>query len=206
MDVADTLIGIFLQSVATHRRSDQFMRRGAGGWESISAERALADVEALALALGELGVGRGDHVALLSENRYEWAMTDLAVLGLGAVTVTIYPTLTAAQVRSLLENCAPKVLVVSTPAQLEKARAASSELARPPALVAMDPLPTGAPPLRPSGEPAREHALPTLLERGAALRTATPDAFRAAASAVRPDDVATIIYTAGTTGEPKGAM
>ena len=202
MDVPDTLIGIFLEAVATHRRPDQFMRKTAGGWESISAERALADVEALALALGELGIGRGDHVALLSENRYEWAMTDLAVLGLGAVTVTIYPTLTAAQVGSLLENCAPRVLVVSTPAQLEKARAASAGLGSPPALVSMDPLPPGGPPLEPSGE----HALPALLERGAGLRSTRPDAFQAAAKAVRPDDVATIIYTAGTTGEPKGAM
>src|SRR5262245_13770420 len=116
---ANTLIGIFLEAVATHRRPDQFLRKVGASWEAISAERALADVEALGLALEELGVGRGDRVALLSENRYEWALTDLAVLGLNAVTVTIYPTLTAAQARGLLENCEAKVLVVSTRAQLE---------------------------------------------------------------------------------------
>jgi len=198
MPVPGTLIGIFLEAVATHRRPDQFVRRAAGGWEAISGERALADVEALALALRELGVERGDRVALLSENRYEWAVTDLAVLGLGAVTVPIYPTLTAAQIRELLVNCEAKVLVASTPAQLEKAREATSRLEFVRARVAMDPLP-------PDG-PADEHALASLLERGASLRAAEPKAYAAAAAAVRPDDLATIIYTSGTTGEPKGAM
>jgi long-chain acyl-CoA synthetase len=198
MVVADTLIGVFLEAVSTYRRPDQFMRRTARDWEAISAERALGDVEALALALRELGVERGDRVALLSETRYEWAVTDLAILGIGAVTVPIYPTLTAAQCRLLLENCEAKVLVVSSIAQLQKLRVASAGLAFVRALVCMDPLPPG--------EPPGEHALHALLARGGALRQAEPDAFRAAASAVRPDDLATIIYTSGTTGEPKGAM
>jgi long-chain acyl-CoA synthetase len=198
MAVADTLIGIFLEAVATLRRPDQFMRRTEAGWESIASERALADVEALALALRELGVGRGDRVVLLSETRYEWAVTDLAILGLGAVTVPIYPTLTAAQCRALLENCEPQVLVVSTIIQLEKIRAASAGLPFVRAVVCMEPLPPGG--------PASERALDALMARGTALRQAEPGAFRASAQAVRPDDLATIIYTSGTTGEPKGAM
>mgnify|MGYP001373167010 CR=1 FL=1 len=128
MAVPKTLIGIFLDAVDTRRRPDQFMRKTEHGWEAISAERALADVEALALALAELGVTRGDRVALLAENRYEWVLTDLAVLGLGAITVPIYPTLTAHQVRGLLENSEPRLIVVSTAAQFEKARAASEGL------------------------------------------------------------------------------
>ncbi len=198
MAVADTLIGIFLEAVATRRRPDQFMRRTESGWESIGSERALEDVESLALALRELGVERGDRVVLLSETRYEWAVTDLAILGLGAVTVPIYPTLTAAQCRALLENCEPKVLVASTRAQLEKIRAASAGLPCVRTLVCIDPLPPGG--------SAAEHAMHALLTRGAALRKAEPGAFRASAQAVRPDDLATIIYTSGTTGEPKGAM
>jgi len=197
MPVADTMIRIFLECAATHRRPDQFMRRTANGWEAISAERALADVESLALALRELGVERGDRVALLAENRYEWAVTDLAVLGLGAVTVPIYPTLTARQTRDLLENCEARVLVVSTPAQIEKSRTAASGLAFVRALVAMDPPPQAA---------AGERSFASMLERGAVLRAADPGAFTQSAAAVSPDDLATIIYTSGTTGEPKGAM
>ena len=197
MVVADTLIRIFLDAVRTHRRPDQFMRRTAHGWETIAAERALADVESLALALRELGLERGDRVGLLSENRYEWAVTDLAVLGLGAVTVPIYPTLPTPQVRALIENCEAKVVVVSTLAQLEKVRSAVAGLGFVRVLVTMDPLP-------PAERPG-EHALHALLSRGAALREAQPGAFAAAAQAVRPDDLATLIYTSGTTGEPKGA-
>jgi long-chain acyl-CoA synthetase len=195
MPVPDTLIRIFLEAVATHRRPDQFMRRTDQGWESISAGRALAEVESLGLALRALGVQPGDRIALLAESRYEWALTDLAVLGVGAVTVPIYPTLTVPQVRDLLANCEATLLVVSTAAQLDKARSAVSGLAFVRGLIAMDPAPGPG-----------EHALAGLIERGAALRAAEPGAFAAAAAAVRPSDLATIIYTSGTTGEPKGAL
>ena len=88
--MAETLIGIFLEAVATHRKAAQFVRPGPSGWESISAERALHDVESLALGLEALGVGRGDRVAILAENRYEWPISDLALLGLGAITAEIH--------------------------------------------------------------------------------------------------------------------
>ena len=194
----NTLIGIFIEAVDTHRRADQFMRRRADGWESIAAERALADVEALALSLRALGIARGDRVALLSENRYEWAISDLAILGLGAVTVPIYPTLTAAQCRALLQNSEAKAIIVSSPAQQEKVRSVAGEL---PALrmrIGMDSTP---------GTPRTgEHTLAAVLESGARLRESQPAAFRDSAAAVQPEDLATIIYTSGTTGEPKGAM
>jgi long-chain acyl-CoA synthetase len=192
---ADTLIGIFLDTVATHHRPDLFQLKGSRGWESISAERALGEVESLALALRELGVSKGDRVALLSENRIEWPYTDLAVLGLGAITVPIYPTLLAAQVRFLLENAEPKVVVVSNQAQLEKVLEAARGLSIA-AVVCMDPV-------KPF---AGGHAMTALLERGRTMREREPQAFREAARAVRAADVATIIYTSGTTGEPKGAM
>ena len=120
-----TFIRIFLDTVERHRKPAQFMRRlpdtaGRGRWESLSAERARNDVESLALGLGALGVRRGERVALLSENRYEWAITDLATLGQGAVTVPVYPTLTAPQIRYILENAEARVCVVSNAAQLEK--------------------------------------------------------------------------------------
>ena len=192
---AETLIGLFLDSVATYHKADQFMRRAPQGWESISADRALSDVEDLALGLRELGVSKGDRVALLSENRYEWPVTDLAILGLGAVTVPIYPTLTAHQIRFMVENSQAKVAVVSSPAQLDKLLEAAAGL---PLLgvVTMDPAPARA----------NVHSFTGVGERGRAARARAPEAFRAAAAAIRPDDLATIIYTSGTTGEPKGAM
>ena len=193
---ADTLIGIFLDAVSAYRKPDQFMRRTAQGWESISGERARADVESLALALRDLGVGKGDRVALLSESRYEWPVSDLAVLGLGAVTVPIYPTLTAHQVHYVLENSEARAVIVSTASQLDKALEAAAGLPAAAAVICMDPvLP------RPG-----VLAFAALAERGQALRGRAPDTFETSARAVRADDLATIIYTSGTTGEPKGAM
>src|ERR1041385_2771196 len=142
---------MFLDSVARHRKPAHFLRRlrdiaGKGRWESLSSERARADVESLALGLASLGVRRGDRVALLSENRYEWAVTDLATLGQGAVTVPIYPTLTAPQVRYILDNAEARVCVLSSPAQLEKLLAVADSLPRLTTLVVMDPPPAARDP------------------------------------------------------------
>jgi long-chain acyl-CoA synthetase len=190
-----TLIGIFLETVARHDKPAQFIRRHGGSWEAIPAARALAEVEALALALREIGIDRGDHVALLSETRYEWTVTDLAVLGLGAVTVPLYPTLTPDQIRFMLANSEAKAMIVSSAQQLERVRAVAGNLPRLEIMVCME---------RPAPDGVR--SFDALLTRGAELRATAPDAFRESAARVRPDDLATIIYTSGTTGEPKGAM
>ena len=102
--MSDTLPGIFLESLRRFRREDVFRRKHAGAWEAISADRALADVAHLAAGLRNLGVRRGDRVALLGETRYEWAVSDLAILGLGAITVPLYPTLTADQCAAMVVN------------------------------------------------------------------------------------------------------
>jgi long-chain acyl-CoA synthetase len=192
-----TLIGIFLDGVARYRKDAQFMRKTAGRWESISAERALGDVERLALGLQEIGVRRGDHVALLSETRYEWAVADLAILGLGAITVPIYPTLTAEQCRFILENSEAAAVIVSNAAQFEKLRAAGSSLPLLRAIVPIERLPGGDP---------REIAWDVVARKGAERLARDPQAFRTEAAKAAPADVATIIYTSGTTGEPKGAV
>jgi len=201
--MAKTLIRIFLDTVAQQPKPALFMRRvgdiaGKGRWESLSSERARTDVESLALGLAGLGVRRGDKVALLSENRYEWAITDLATLGQGAVTVPIYPTLTAPQCQYILENSEAQVCVVSTPAQMEKVLAVAASLPKLTTIVVMDPPPVERDP--------RVRPWTTVLADGERRRAAEPNAFRALADATKPNDLATIIYTSGTTGEPKGAM
>ena len=201
--MSKTLISIFLDSVEQYRKPAHFMRRlpdtaGRGRWESLSSERARTDVEGLALGLAALGVRRGDRVALLSENRYEWPITDLATLGQGAVTVPIYPTLTAPQVRYILDNAEARVCVLSSSAQLEKLLAVADSLPRLATIVVMDPSPTARDP--------RIKLWAEVLADGERRRLAEPQAFRAMADATRPGDLATVIYTSGTTGDPKGAM
>ena len=89
MNRAQTLIGIFLDTVAAHQRPDLFVRRTPQGWEPLSAARARDDVERVAHALQGLGLRAGDRVALLSENRYEWPVVDLAAQSIGAILVPI---------------------------------------------------------------------------------------------------------------------
>ncbi|MEQ1832370.1 MAG: long-chain fatty acid--CoA ligase [Candidatus Eisenbacteria bacterium] len=198
-----TLIRIFLDSVEQYRKPAHFMRRlpdtaGRGRWESLSSERARTDVEGLALGLTALGVRRGDRVALLSENRYEWPITDLATLGVGAVTVPIYPTLTAPQVRYILDNAEARVCVLSSAAQLEKLLAVADSLPRLASIVVMDP--------PPAARDSRVTSWALVRADGERRRKAEPQAFRAMADATKSSDLATIIYTSGTTGDPKGAM
>ena len=195
--MSSTLIRIFLDTVEKRDKPALFMRKTAAGWESIPSRKARADVEQLAHGLASLGVSRGDRVALISENRYEWALTDLATLSLGAVTVPIYPTLTAQQCRYILENSEAKVAIVSTPAQFDKISTASEGLPALSTLVAMDPAPTGT---------HRARAFASLLQEGATRAAAAPHQYREWVEQVSPEDLATIIYTSGTTGEPKGAM
>ncbi len=191
-----TLIRIFMDACARSKPA-LFMRHAERGWESITPTRALADAEAAGLALRAMGIQPGDRVAILSENRYEWPISDVAILGLGAVTVPIYPTLTAQQVQYILANSEAKVVIVSNAVQLDKLHLIRPQLPALEHVVAMEP----SPPL--AGE---ELSFSKLLAQGAELRAAQPNAFRELAEKVRPDDLATIIYTSGTTGEPKGAM
>ena len=195
--MARTLIRLFLDAVATWHKPAQFLRRGEHGWEAISADRALADVETLGLGLRHLGLRAGDRVALLSENRYEWALADLALVGLGAVTVPVYPTLTAEQCRFILQHAEVRGVIVSTAEQLAKIRAVQRELRHLEFIIPMEPLPA---------ESAREKSWDLVTGRGALARSSDPLLFRAETDLVKPDDLATIIYTSGTTGEPKGAM
>ena len=192
-----TLIGIFLETVATHRKPAQFMRKRAGRWEAIAAEAALAEVESLGLGLRALGVQPGDRVAILSETRYEWAIADLAILGIGAVTVPLYASLTTEQCRFILEDSEAVTAIVSTPIQLEKLHLLAERLPRLRQFVHIDPAAPGHP---------KDVSWDALVARGAAARAADPGAFRALAAQVSPGSLATIIYTSGTTGEPKGAM
>ncbi len=191
-----TLIRIFMDACARSKPA-LFMRHAERGWESITPARALADAESAGLALRALGVQPGDRVAILAENRYEWPISDVAILGLGAVTVPIYPTLTAQQVQYILANSEARAVIVSNPSQLDKLHLIRSQLPALQHVIAMEP----SPPLT-----GPELSFATLLEKGAALRAAEPGAFRESADRIRPEDLATIIYTSGTTGKPKGAM
>jgi long-chain acyl-CoA synthetase len=176
-------------------------RAKGGAIEGISSKEVFEQVRDISLGLTALGISRGDRVALVSESRPEWILTDLAVLTAGAVTVPIYPTLTAQQARYILQDSGARIAVVSTAAQLEKMQDVRHQLPALEAIVVMDPA-------TPSDSPS-VLTFAALVERGHARMVSEWGAgreFRDLARQVDPSDLATIIYTSGTTGEPKGVM
>jgi long-chain acyl-CoA synthetase len=173
------------------------VRRAPGQWESISHDTIRDRTRRIALGLQDLGVQRGDRVAILSENRPEWALADWACLTIGAADVPIYSTLPAEQIPYLLIDSGAIVVFVSNTAQAQKIASIRSQAPGLRHVVAFD-------------DHARTHADLTIAEleqRGAARDSAeAAAAWEAGARAVQPDDVATIIYTSGTTGAPKGVV
>jgi len=170
-------------------------RKNAGRWEAISGSALMARVQDVSLGLRDLGVGPGDRVAILSENRPEWAVADYACLALRAADVPIYPTLTAKQVAYILRDSGATTLFVSTKQQLGKVQEIRPQVPDLRHVVVFDDL------------AAVEGTLPfvDVAIRGRQARDRFPR-WRAEALAVQPRDVATIIYTSGTTGDPKGVM
>lgn len=165
--------------------------RIAGQWVGLSAEELFQRSVAVASALEEWGIGKGDRVALLSENRSEWMIADFAILMLGAVVVPIYSTQTPDQVQYVLEHSGARAAFVSSAAQLHKVESVR-EQTHVERLIVMDEVPS-----------ASAFAMRDLMTHVSAERAA---AIEALARAVQPADLATIIYTSGTTGTPKGVM
>jgi long-chain acyl-CoA synthetase len=165
-----------------------------GQWQPISSDQIYQRVRALASAFIEMGAKKGDRIALVSENRWEWAVTDFAVLAIGAADVPIYPTLIGEQIAELLRDAGCRIAVVSTRQQFDKLDAVRA-LTHLESIVMMDsPVPRGA------------ISFSRLLA-GADTRDAERDSvFDTLARSVEPPSLATLIYTSGTTGEPKGVM
>ena len=166
-----------------------------GLWQPLSSDQIYQRVRALSQAFLGWGAQKGDRIALIAENRWEWAVTDFAALAIGAVDVPIYPTLTGEQIAALVADAGCKIAVVSTRQQFDKLNAVRghTQLER---ILIMD---SAAPP---EGAIAFSELLAGADDRGAER----DPVFDALVRAVEPKDNATLIYTSGTTGEPKGAM
>ncbi len=188
-----TLNELFNSAVDRHRESE-FLRFKAGGdWRSLTFGEVARRVRELALGLYALGIRSGDRVAIWSENRPEWNLADLAALAIGAVDVPIYATQSRPQVEYILTDSAARAIFVS-PAFAEGALAIKSRL---PALEFVISLEEISSPVV---------GVEDLVDKGRSLYGEQPGLYERLWRAATAEDLATILYTSGSTGDPKGVM
>jgi long-chain acyl-CoA synthetase len=166
-----------------------FRRRLDGSWVDVTAREFADEVTAVAKGLAAAGVESGDRVALMSKTRYEWTLLDYAIWAAGAVTVPIYETSSAEQVEWILTDSGATAIVVETSAHRDMVQIMADRLVEPTRIWQIEP----------AGD--RPSAVEELTALGTAISTQTA---RERATAVCADDLATLVYTSGTTGQPKG--
>ena len=197
-----TLLDTFQSAIAS--RKDALLKyKRDDGWHSISADALEHKVRETTLGLYALGVRAGDRVGLLSANRPEWTIADLATLSSAAADVPIYATQAPRQVGFILENAGIEVLFISDKSQYERMRDELDRASRLRVIIAFDDW------TKDRGTGSRDPRVMTLDDvaaRGRSLEAAEPHLYDTLRSSVTPETLATIIYTSGTTGEPKGVM
>jgi long-chain acyl-CoA synthetase len=197
-NLPQTLPHYCFESFRRHNKPDALCFKVDGVWQRISGIEAIDRVRRLALGLSSLGVKAGDRVAIISENRPEWSLTDLALLCLRAVNVPIYTTQAVDQIRYILENSGAKLLFISGQKLYKHAVEAIRSVESIERIIFFD---TGG-----QTDDGKITDLDAIMTAGSERYRDDERAFDEVLEQVRPDDLATIIYTSGTTGEPKGVM
>jgi long-chain acyl-CoA synthetase len=205
--IAENLIGFeLLPQTIPHYCIESFRRNAKGDalsykindrWHQISGAAAVERIKNIALGLFNLGVRPGDRVAVISENRPEWSLTDLALLSLRAINVPIYTTQAVEQIRYILEDSGARLLIASGRKIYKHAEAAIDSVEQIEKIIFFD---------SDAKADARKPSIDLAEVESIGLEEEKRTDFNELLNTVRPDDLATIIYTSGTTGEPKGVM
>ena len=194
MERFPNLVAMFFTRAAAKGDAPFLWRKQNGAWTPIAWSEAARQVAALATALKAIGLGSGDRVMLVGENRPEWCLSDLAIMAAGCVTVPAYTTNTERDHAHILENSGARAVIVSTQKLAQTLLPAVVRSSHAQHVIGIDPLRLGQ-----TGIDC--HHWQTLIDR----HPADVAAVAAAQSATR-DDLACIIYTSGTGGSPRGVM
>ena len=171
--------------------------RAANRWNSVSSDEMLARAKSIAAGLHAIGVVPGDRVAILSESRVEWTLTDAGSIFAGTIDVPIYPTLMPPQVRYILNDSGACILFLANREKFDELKDALGECPQVKHIIFFD---------TEGVTDAEGLTLAQLEEKGRELEHREPGHIDQSVLKTKPDDLATIIYTSGTTGEPKGVM
>ncbi len=198
-NLPQTLPHYCIESFRRNRKPDALSYKLGDVWKHISGDEVIEKIKHIALGLADLGVKAGDKIAIISENRPEWSLTDLAILSLRAVNVPIYTTQAVEQIRYILEDSGAKMLFISGKKLLKHAEDAIQSVERLEKIIFFDE----------DAKPEKDNRALTLSEiekRGEASDKIDSQAFENYLKQIKTGDQATIIYTSGTTGEPKGVL
>jgi long-chain acyl-CoA synthetase len=193
--MVETISQLFFNTIKSYPRKDLMLYKKEGRYVPISTEEFGNKVKYFSLGLKELGLNPEDKVVIISETRPEWVMTDIATLCAGGITVPIYPTLVPEQIKYIVDNSDAKIVVYSDSEQGSKVAEIRGALSKVTHYITFE-----------STAPEGVLTFAQTLERGKKIHEESPDLFDKAASLATPDKVASILYTSGTTGLPKGVM
>ncbi|GHB26827.1 long-chain-fatty-acid--CoA ligase [Streptomyces xanthochromogenes] len=180
------LTDLIRRNAAQHPDVAVMGRKIAGAWADVSARQFLAEVRAVAKGLIATGVEAGDRVALLSRTRYEWVLLDFAIWSAGAVTVPVYETSSPEQIQWILGDSAATLAIVESEAHRASVASVQGAL--------------------PGLKGIRSIEADAVAELTAAGADVSDELLDARMSSAHADDPATIVYTSGTTGRPKGCV
>ena len=198
MNQPTTINELFNFAVERGRDEEWLRFKRAGSWQSLTFGEVARRVRELALGLDELGIRRGDNIAIWSENRPEWNIADLAILATGGADVPIYTTQSRHHVEYILNDSRTRAIFVSA-GFLNEALALRERLPSLQYIISFDSI----------ADEARSATVLTteeLVQKGRTRFLGEPELYERLWKAAKPDDLATLIYTSGTTGDPKGVM
>jgi long-chain acyl-CoA synthetase len=194
-DSCRSLPAMFFEQAARLGDKPFLWAKRGGHYQSLSWAEAAREVRRLARGLAALGIGRGERVALVAENRPEWVIADLAIMSAGAITVPAYVTNTVEDHRHVFATSGASAVIVSKPPLSARVLAAANQVATMHTVIAIEPA---------AGQASAVDVLSwnDVLTKGGEA----PDDIAARVAELAPDGIACLIFTSGTGGAPKGVM